>query len=244
MLSIYTCVILAFVIRHGHCSRLTARGTARSSYPFADANIFDSKDPEDAVMAHSLYDPHLEPTDDDSEVEDPSMLPRDGIGFEIEKRDQYREDDEDAAEFEADAEVLAAGTRADAHLIKRSGIRQAAEDDEEQKEEAMDEAEETQHAKSQPPPRKLDPEEAKKLLLSYGGRLEEIVNKIISAHASVPDLLGTQARAAKTEGKTPILSPVAPRSRSAKLQTAAAPSSGTQGIPQPLPPPGPPAMPL
>lgn len=50
-----------------------------------------SKDPEDAVMAHSLYDPHLEPQDDDAELEDPSMLPSSGIGFEIEKRDQYRE---------------------------------------------------------------------------------------------------------------------------------------------------------
>lgn len=43
------------------------------------------------MTAHSLYDPHLEPEDADSELDDPSMLPRSGIGFELEKGDHYKE---------------------------------------------------------------------------------------------------------------------------------------------------------
>lgn len=49
------------------------------------------QDPEDAVVAHSLFDPHLEPQDADGELEDPSMLPSSGVGYEIEKHDQLIE---------------------------------------------------------------------------------------------------------------------------------------------------------
>lgn len=50
-----------------------------------------TQDPEDSVVAHSLFDPHIEPQDADGELEDPSMLPSSGVGYELEKRDQLRE---------------------------------------------------------------------------------------------------------------------------------------------------------
>ncbi|CDI76146.1 hypothetical protein, conserved [Eimeria acervulina] len=117
-----------------------------------DSRVFCTRlrtDPEDSVVAHSLFDPHIEPQDADGELEDPSMLPSSGVGYELEKRDQLREDE------------AATGAAAGSKQHKR-----AAEDEELQREEQIDEKEEMQHGKAQPPPPKLPPDEARKLLLS------------------------------------------------------------------------------
>ncbi|CDJ54225.1 hypothetical protein, conserved [Eimeria brunetti] len=116
------------------------------------------QDPEDSVVAHSLYDPHFEPQDADGELEDPSMLPSSGIGYEIEKRDETREEEVDAADDEAFA--------AEEDQSQMEADAEATEDEELQREEQIDEHEEAQHGKAQPPPQKLPPDEARKLLLS------------------------------------------------------------------------------
>ncbi|XP_026192795.1 uncharacterized protein LOC113147215 [Cyclospora cayetanensis] len=139
-------------------------------------------DPVDAVNAHGLYDPHMEPQESGDELEDPSMVAQSGVGYELEKRD---EEDEGSA-------------------ATSSQLKQESEDEELEKEESIDEAEEAQHGKHQQAPKKLEPEEAKKLLLSIS----------ISAHAAVPDLLGTKTRLAKAEGKPSFAFPVALRTHS------------------------------
>ncbi|CDJ34165.1 uncharacterized protein EMH_0019040 [Eimeria mitis] len=224
------------------------------------------QDPEDSVVAHSLYDPHLEPQEADGELEDPSMLPSTGVGYEIEKRDQIREDeaatgatqhkhvrrcsvlldwvavmiydDLEGKEGRSKTEYSSKDETADEESFaadddesQAEADAEANEEEELQKEEQVDEQEEAEHRKAQPPPPKLPPEEARKLLLSVS----------ISAHAAVPDLLGTKARKDQAEGKSPVKPPLYSKPRNIKQPTAASSaatgpvaSSAAAGAPGPL----------
>ncbi|CDJ36224.1 uncharacterized protein EMH_0070660 [Eimeria mitis] len=199
------------------------------------------QDPEDSVVAHSLYDPHLEPQEADGELEDPSMLPSTGVGYEIEKRDQIREvmiydalegkEGRSKTEYSKDETADEESFAADDDESQAEADAEANEEEELQKEEQVDEQEEAEHRKAQPPPPKLPPDEARRLLLSVS----------ISAHAAVPDLLGTKARKDQAEGKSPVKPPLYSKPRNIKQPTAASSaatgpvaSSAAAGAPGPL----------
>ncbi|PFH35587.1 hypothetical protein BESB_052380 [Besnoitia besnoiti] len=113
------------------------------------------------------------------------------------------EEDQAEATEAADEGLVAGKDKAASHPydVESTG----SEDEEEAREADIDEAEEQYLEKKEEVAGKsskklrkpLSPEEARKMLKTYGESLESVINSVVSAHAGVRDLLGTESRKGK-----------------------------------------------